>query len=84
MKNVQLNAAEMAALMESAVSRDLGWHSFLMRLQSDLNQTTGDLPLADSDLQRIQRFAFDRGNDRWKGRMTAVFGRHLGSKLGRP
>ena len=83
--HLQLNAPEMAALMEPDTTSggNLGWHSLLVRLQADLNQTTGDLPLSDADLERIAHYAFDFGKSEWEARLTTVFGRHLGPKLGR-
>jgi hypothetical protein len=84
-KHVQLNAAEIAALMEPDTTSggNLGWDSLLVRLQADLNQTTGDLPISDSDLERLARYAFDHGKSEWEARLTTVFARHLGPKLGR-
>lgn len=44
---------------------------------------TGQLNLSADDLEKLPRYAFDYGNGGWESRLVAVFGRHLGAKLGR-
>ena len=64
-------------------SQDGGFQSLLVRLQGNINRTTGELPLSDQDLERIARYAFDYGNGGWELRLVGAFGRTLGARLGR-
>jgi hypothetical protein len=86
MKTVKLNAREIAILMrqDPAKKKDGGWQSLLVRLQTRIDQTTGDITLTARDLERIQRYAFKYGNGGWEDRLTGTFGRTLGPRLGRP
>jgi len=82
---VTLNTAEIEVLFrqDPATQRDGGYQSLLVRLQNNTDRATGALTLTDSDLERIQRYAFDYGNGGWEDRLTGIFQRHLGAQLGR-
>ena len=60
-----------------------GYQSLLVRLQTRLNRATGEILLPPTFLERIQRYAFDYGRGGWEDRLTAIFGRVLGPRLGR-
>lgn len=60
-----------------------GFQSLLVGLQNRLNGATGELHLSDEDLERIQRYAFVYGNGGWQNRLLQIFGRELGTSLGR-
>jgi hypothetical protein len=64
-------------------AQNRGFQSLLVRLQSSLNRTTGELTLSDEDLDRIPRYAFKYQNGGWQNRLTSIFGRTLGPALGR-
>lgn len=38
---------------------------------------SGVLTLTDTELGRINRYAFRYSNGGWQGRLTSIFGRHL-------
>jgi len=82
LKKIVLNKSEMSELMKPNAGSG-GWQSLLEGLQGKVNSQTGEITLTDTDLERIQRYAFDYGNGGWESRLIAVFGRHLGQKLGR-
>lgn len=82
MKKVKLNAAELTELLKPNAGSG-GWQSLLEGLQRKINKSTGEIVLTATDIERIQRYAFDYGNGGWEGRLISVFGRHLGPKLGR-
>jgi hypothetical protein len=63
--------------------RDGGYQSLLVGLQQRINQATGQITLNRRDLERIPRYAFDYGVGGWENRLLAIFGRALGSRLGR-
>lgn len=86
MQTFILNTEEQEFLFrqDSAARSDGGWQSLLVKLQDQFDTTTMQITVDDIDLERIQRYAFDYGNGGWEGRLTAVFGRHLGAQLGRP
>ena len=62
---------------------DGGWQRLLVTLQELTNEQTGEITIPPITLERIQRYAFDYGNGGWENRLTSVFGRILGPKLGR-
>ena len=82
---VTLNSAEIAILFrqDPATKDDGGFQSFLISLQERINQKTGVINLTESDLEKIPRYAFDYGNGGWENRLTGIFGRVLGNRLGR-
>lgn len=84
-KQVQLNASEIAALMEQDPSKegDGGWQSLLVKFQKKIDPNTGALTLDDAELERIPRFAFDYGKGGWETQLKRIFGRVLGDNLGR-
>jgi hypothetical protein len=84
-KWIVLNAEEIALLDEqdSATGGDGGFQSMLVRFQKDLRRGTSELKLADDDIERIGRYAFDMGNGGWQTRLVGIFGRSLGPRLGR-
>lgn len=82
---VNLTAGEIAELemQDPATASEGGYQNFLVQLGSRCNRATGELTLSNSDLERIPRYAFDYGNGGWEERLKNIFGRSLGSKLGR-
>jgi len=84
MKTVQLTSDEIEILnrQDPETKRDGGWQSLLVRLRHNVDEN-GNITLTDQDLERIARCAFDYGNGGWEARLTGVFGRTLGSTLGR-
>lgn len=85
MITVTLTPEELAVLFkQSADSKtDGGWQKLLVTLQELTNESTGSVQIPPIILERIQRYAFDYGNGGWEDRLTAIFGRTLGSSLGR-
>ena len=83
--DVVLNADELEALFRQMpeTKKDGGWQGLIVGLQEKCNRETGNLQLSDSDLRRIPQYAFDYGNGGWESRLSAMFNRHLGPKLGR-
>lgn len=82
MEKIVLNQSEMNELRKPNAGSG-GWQSLLEGLQGKVNYQTGEITLTKTDLERIQRYAFDYGNGGRESRLIAVFGRHLGGKLGR-
>jgi hypothetical protein len=84
MKTVQLTPEEIEILsrQDPDTQHDGGWQSLLVRLQNNIDEN-GSITLTDQDLERIARYAFEYGNGGWEARLTGVFGRTLGSALGR-
>jgi hypothetical protein len=85
MITVTITTGEMEFLdrQSPGTSQDGGFQSLLVRLQRNINRTTGELSLSDQDLERIARYAFDYGNGGWEARLVGAFGRTLGPRLGR-
>lgn len=83
--DVMLTKAEIAELFiqPARTKRDGGYQSLLVGLQQRINRETGHIVLNKRDLERIPRYAFDYGVGGWENRLVAIFGRTLGSKLGR-
>lgn len=83
--NIALTPGEMAELFRQHPSTkgDGGFQSLMVKLQTRTNQTTGELILMPSLLERIPRYAFDYGNGGWENRLMAIFSRSLGPRLGR-
>lgn len=83
--NLTLTEAEMAELFKQAASTagDGGYQSLLVGLQKKITRATGQIILTAGDLEKIPRYAFDYGNGGWEARLIAIFGAHLGPKLGR-
>ena len=82
MKKIVLNQSEMNELKKPNAGSG-GWQSLLEGLQRKVDYKTGEITLTESDLKRIPKYAFDYGQGGWESRLIAVFGRHLGPKLGR-
>ena len=83
MPRVTLNSAEIRMLdrQDPATSTHGGWQSLLVKLQRQLNRSTGEIILYSNDRERIRRYAFEYGNGGWESRLTGVFGRTLGPNL---
>lgn len=79
---IHLNNSELAVLRRP-ISGYGGFQSLLRRLLNHVNLITGELTLSVDDLEKLPRYAFDYGNGGWEDRLVAIFGRHLGKKLGR-
>ena len=60
---------------------DGGWQSLLVSIQRGLDEQTGDVTLSDTQLERIQRYAFGYGNGGWEDRLKSIFERTLGPSL---
>lgn len=82
---VHLTVAEVAVLDRQRPSTRGrgGWQSLIVSLQERVDRGTGTLALTARDLERIPRYAFDYGNGGWENRLRLIFGRSLGSGLGR-
>lgn len=82
---VTLSQAEIAILdrQDPRTAGDGGYQGLLVGLQQKVNRATNELVLDADDLERIPRYAFDYGNGGWEDRLTSIFGRVLGSNLGR-
>jgi len=84
-QKIVVNRTEMNELRKTNAGSG-GWQSLMEGLQRKVNYQTGEITLVTltaSDLERIQRYAFDYGNGGWENRLIAVFRRHLGRNLGR-
>lgn len=79
---IYLNTSEISVLRRP-VSGYGGFQSLLRRLTNHTDFATGQLNLSADDLEKLARYVFDYGNGGWESRLVAVFGRHLGTKLGR-
>jgi hypothetical protein len=85
MPTFTLNTEEQEFLFRQnpAARSDGGWQSLLVKLQDQFDAASMEITVDDRDLERIPRYAFDYGNGGWEGRLSGVFGRHLGARLGR-
>lgn len=80
-----LTAEEMDLLLlqDPETAADGGFQGLMVSLQNRLNKSSGLLTLTPDDLERIPRYAFDYRKGGWESRLTTIFGRSLGPKLGR-
>jgi hypothetical protein len=62
---------------------DGGYQGFLVKLQKKVDPATGLIDLKSEDLEKIPRYAFDYGHGGWEDRLVGIFGRVLGTRLGR-
>ena len=85
MRILVLNAVEIEILFrqDPASKDDGGWQRLLVTLQELTDQPTGEITIPPRILERIQRYAFDYGIGGWEERLTSIFSRTLGPKLGR-
>ncbi len=60
-----------------------GFQAFLVSLQGKVDTATGRIELTVNDRERIARYAHDYRGGGWQGRLKRIFGRTLGSNLGR-
>ena len=60
-----------------------GWQNLLVTLQEKVDRTNGSIALGESDLERIQRYAFSYGKGGWENRLRSIFQGTLGPNLGR-
>lgn len=83
MTTVTLNNREITVLMKQnpASKSNGGYQGLMVKLQSKL--VDGSLMLTSTELERIQRYAFDYGRGGWEDRFKAIFSRTLGPNLGR-
>jgi hypothetical protein len=83
MITVNLNEAEREILyrQDTGTGGDGGWQSLLVGIQRALNEQTGEVTLTESQMERIQRYAFNYGNGGWEDRLSGIFGRTLGPRL---
>lgn len=70
-------------LQDFGTESDGGFQQLMVRLRCNLNQCTHQLTLSEQDLETIPRYAFDYKNGGWQNRLVGIFGRTLGSNLGR-
>jgi len=84
-KELKLNETEVEILFEQdpSTEKDGGWQGLLVRLQRSCDQSSGIIKVADKDLLRIPRYAFDMGQGGWQDKLVRIFGRTLGQRLGR-
>ena len=80
---INLFAPELATLLDehSVDYNDADFEKFFFELQTKVEISSGTMELQDEDLQQIQRFAFDYGNQKWKRELRAIFARTLGEDL---
>jgi hypothetical protein len=85
MITVNLSPKELAVLDRQAPStkENGGWQALLVTLQERVNRGSGSITLHGSDLERIQRYAFDYGNGGWENRLREIFQRTLGPTFGK-
>ncbi|TDI22496.1 MAG: aspartyl-tRNA synthetase [Acidobacteria bacterium] len=84
-RTVILNPSEVATLdkQDPSTASGGGFQRLLVKLQRQLDRTTGELKLDDGDQRRIPSYAFDYGQGGWEDRRVRIFGRTLGPTLGR-
>lgn len=82
---VVLTAEEIGELRRQnpSTAGDGGFQGLLVRLQKNVDASSGELTLSDDDLRRIPMYAFDYNNGGWESRLRRAFGRTLGPNLGR-
>ncbi len=82
---ITLNTVELGILFSQhpLTEGEGGFQSLLVRLQRNTDRRTGELCLAEQDLERIPRYAFDYGNGGWENMLRDIFQRSLGPSLGR-
>ncbi len=84
-RTIFLSAGEVDALFRQPTDskRGGGFQSLLVKLQSQCDRATGRTKLQPKDLERISRYAFEYRNGGWQNRLSAIFARTLGPRLGR-
>jgi hypothetical protein len=84
-RTVTLNPSEVATLdkQDPSTASGGGFQGLLVKLQRQLDRTTGELKLDDGDQRRFPSYAFDYGQGGWEDRCERIFGRTLGPTLGR-
>ena len=82
MTAVVLNDDEVSLLVRFDPAADPKIQGFLTDLEQRVGPSTRRLELTDVDLQLIQSFAFESTGG-WEIRFRGIFGRTLGSTLGR-
>jgi hypothetical protein len=82
---ITLNATELEILFrqDPATKDEGGWQRLLVTLQELTDPDTGEVEIPRRIAERIQRYAFDYGNGGWENRLTSIFARSLGPRLGR-
>ncbi|MBA2744307.1 MAG: aspartyl-tRNA synthetase [Chthoniobacterales bacterium] len=85
MRTVTLNEKEREILsrQDPTTESDGGYQKLLVTLQYLLDSESGTIELPAVLLERIPRYAFDYGNGGWEDRLTSIFSRTLGDRLGR-
>ena len=85
MKTVNLNKSEIEILFQEdpSTKSEGGFQRLLVTLQECTDRTTGQCEIATAVFPRIAKYAFDYGNGGWQTRLTGIFARTLGPKLGR-
>ena len=85
MKTLQLNRDELEILFrqDAATKDDGGYQRLLITLQELTDRETGEVMIPPRILERIPRYAFDYGIGGWEDRLTGIFSRTLGARLGR-
>jgi len=68
---------------DPATRDDGGFQRLLITLQELTDQQAGEITFPERLRERIARYAFDYGNGGWEDRLTAIFARTLGPRLGR-
>ena len=82
---ITVNQNEIALLFrqDPATEDDGGFQSLTVKLQRQLDRQSNAILLSDDDLEKIPRYAFDYKNGGWQNRLTGIFARNLGPRLGR-
>lgn len=66
---------------DPATEGDGGYQSLLVGLQRKTNESTRELTLAQSDIDRIHKYAFNYKQGGWQERLKDIFARTLGENL---
>ena len=85
MRKITLTPEEIEILdiQDPSTQSDGGFQNLMISLQDSLDRKTGDIVLSADHLERIPRYAFDYRNGGWQNRLVNIFGRSLGTNLGR-
>ena len=82
---IKLTVAEIEALSE-IVNKGRGrggFQNLLLHCWYHLDEQTGELPLSELLLERINRYAFCYANSHWRKTLRRIFRRTLGANLDR-
>ena len=75
-----LNEQEMVEL-DVRISGEGGFQALMRRLQVDLDRNTGEITVADEDVERLRRYCTQYGQGGWQDRFARAFHRVLDLEL---